>query len=35
MANQISKIYGLKDYLDVNNLDDKVSLTKKENIINN
>lgn len=34
MANQISKIYGLKDYLDVNNLDDKVSLTKKENIIN-
>ena len=34
MANQISKIYGLKDYLDVNNLDDKASLAKKENIIN-
>lgn len=34
MANQISKIYGLKDYLDINNLDDKVSLIKKENIIN-
>ena len=34
MANQISKIYGLKDYLDINNLDDKASLIKKENIIN-
>ena len=34
MANQISKIYGLKDYLDINNLDDKVSLIKKESIIN-
>ena len=33
MANQISKVYGLKDYLDVNNLDDKALLIKKENII--
>lgn len=34
MANQISKVYGLKDYLDVNNLDSKASLKAKENIIN-
>lgn len=34
MANQISKVYGLNDYLNINNLDDKVSLIKKENIIN-
>ena len=33
MANQISKVYGLNDYLNINNLDDKVSLIKKENII--
>ena len=34
MANQISKVYGLNDYLNINNLDDKVSVIKKENIIN-
>lgn len=34
IANQISKIYGLKNYLELNNLDDKASLTKKKTIIN-
>ena len=34
MANQISKVYGLKDYLNINNLDDKVPLQIKENIVN-
>lgn len=34
MANQISKIYGLKDYLNVNNLDDKATLQAKEKLIN-
>lgn len=34
MANQISKVYGLKYYLDVNNLDSKASLKAKEKIIN-
>lgn len=34
MANQISKVYGLKYYLDINNLDSKATLKIKENIIN-
>jgi len=34
MANQISKVYGLKDYLNINNLDDKAPLQIKENIVN-
>lgn len=34
IANQISKAYGLKDYLDINFLDSKASLNTKENIIN-
>lgn len=34
IANQISKVYGLKDYLNINNLDDKAPLQIKENIIN-
>ena len=34
MANQISKVYGLKDYLNINNLDDRAPLQIKENIVN-
>lgn len=34
MANQISKVYGLQDYLNINNLDDKVNIKIKENLIN-
>lgn len=34
MANQISKVYGLKDYLDINNLDANAKLKVKENVIN-
>ncbi len=34
MANQISKVYGLQDYLNINNLDSKVNIKIKENLIN-
>lgn len=34
MANQISKVYGLQDYLNINNLDSKVDIKIKENLIN-
>ena len=34
IANQICKEYGLKNYLDINNLDNSASLKNKEKLIN-
>ncbi len=34
MANQISKVYGVKDYLDVNNLDSTIDIDKRIYLIN-
>lgn len=33
MANQISKVYGVEDYLDINNLDTSISADKRQTLI--